>query len=296
MRGLKDLRETGKKSADEGPKDNDPAQFSLLLEKNTAIIGEMLQKYVLPPPEEKEVDRTVSALTYMVGSMKERRCLSRILNRYLAVVLQVMKYSGKGYVLVCLFLYSLAAAAVLKSMISPYIPSMVLGPVPFLLAMAGAFKSRSLRMAELEMSFKYSLKQLIMGKFFLTAVLNTLCNFLLALVALQSNAELNAVRMTLLWCAPFMAVSAISLAITIKVRSFNASLGCLGIWSVLAMVISANPGWMKFLTEGVKTGLYGGVTVVSGFTLVYLIVVYLAKTIERGDFIDTYIEEHIKAI
>ena len=256
----------------------------------------MLQKYVLPPPEEKEVDRTVNALTHMVGSMKERRCLSRVLNRYLAVVLHVMKYSGKGYVLVCLFLYSLAAAAILKNMISPYIPSMVLGPVPFLLAMAGAFRSRSLRMAELEMSFKYSLKQLIMGKFFLTAVLNTLCNFILALAALQSNAELNAVRITLFWRAPFMAVSSVSLAITIKIRSFNASLGCLGIWSVLATVLSANPGWMKFLTEGVKTGLYGAVTVVSGFTLVYLIVVYLAKTIERGDFIDTYIEKHIKAI
>lgn len=294
---MKEGRSWGKPGINDGLQQSGVLHEEAVKDEDMKRIAGMLQEYVIPAPDEKRIDQTVNALTYMLRSAKIRRYPFAALARSITVVSHVMKYSNKWYALLCLFVYSFALTITLgDNKINPYVPSIVLGPVPFLLAVISVFSSKGMNMAELEMSFKYSLKELMMARFLLAAVLNTVGNAILSFIVSQTNPELDPLRLTFYWCVPFLLVSSVSLFIVLKIRSFGTSLGCLGIWSGLVIAVAANPEWLGFITESVKTEVYAAVTVVSSAMLFYDIFVLLSKTIERGDFLETYVEKHIKAI
>lgn len=256
----------------------------------------LLKEYLIPSPEDKKIDRTVNSLTQLMKITKERRSPLAGLSKLLCILSHVLQYSGKWYILFCLLLYSIVLLLIRGSDENPYIAVLLLAPAPFLLAAAGIFRSGRAGMAELEMSLKYSFRQMIMGKLLFAAIFNVLCNAVFSRMLSSANGELDPVRLTILWCAPFMLVSSVSLLVVIKVRGTYASLGCLGIWPALSLLLLAEPGWLEFLAIHVKTELYAVVTFISCLAFIYSITALLSKTIERGDFFDTDAEKHIETI
>jgi hypothetical protein len=115
---------------------------------------------------------------------------------------------------------------------------LILAPFPILTGLFEVFKSRESGMAELEMSFKYSLQELILSRMFVIGGFNFLINLTFTMCISIFYPEIWLWKLVLYWVTPFTVITAIMLVVVTKFRHIYAVTAGLLVWISFGAFIS----------------------------------------------------------
>lgn len=193
--------------------------------------GFTLKEYDVEYPSESEMMRTIDALRPYVP-IKENKWITFWDN-----LTSILKHSYKEifyispvfWLLNSLFL-GISMAAIFASEISPYTVVILLAPIPTITGLLEVMKSKYSGFAELEMSFKYSMQEIILSKMIVIGVFNLMINLMVTISISSFYQEVWLGKLMLYWMTPFTVITAISFLIVNRIRHVYGVTSTLIIW------------------------------------------------------------------
>ena len=218
-------------------------QFENLLEVDLMDIEDYLESYVVNQVDEEKIDSTIDILkAYMPKeevetAKKEIRIFDAIKENIGLVKLQFSLIS-KLYLILSLLLILVGTIATVKLNLSVYLSASIIAPIPILLGIFEIIKGREENMWELELSYKYSLREIILSKLIIINVISILISIIISINLNNIYSQINLFKMISIWLIPIFAISSVSLVITSVYRSMNSIALCMAVWILGAMGIS----------------------------------------------------------
>lgn len=229
--------------------------FDLELEELEKEFGVKLDDYDVEYPSEEEMMRTIEAIRPYVPVKENRwRSFAENSKSLLNNAYQEIFYFSPLFWIVNVLFLVIGTLAVLVAEQDPYVAMLLLAPLPTITGLFEILKSKFTGMAELELSFKYSLQEIILSRMIIIGGFNVVIN-LIATVALSILAqEVWAGKLLLYWMIPFTVVTAISLLIANRLRHMHTVTASLVVWLGAGVVLSNTEVIEKI--ESVPAGVY----------------------------------------
>jgi hypothetical protein len=206
-------------------------QFDLEFEELEKDLGFKLDDYDVEYPSEAEMMRTIEAIRPFVPEKENRwksfkeNIVPLIKNSYQ----EAFYFNPLFWILNSLFLF-ICIYAVFIAEQDPYVTLMFFAPLPTITGLFEILKSRLTGMAELELSFKFNLQEIIFSKMIIIGGFNIGIN-LVAMVVLSIFAgDVWAGKLLLYWMTPFTVITGISFLIANRVRHIHAVTATLVVW------------------------------------------------------------------
>jgi hypothetical protein len=230
-------------------------------------IGKVLDEYDVEYPSETEIMASINAVMPFV-KIKENKWKKsyEILSSIFKQSLNEVFYVSPLFWISNTLLLLIGLLAVLSSETNPYLIILLLAPIPTITGLAEVFKSRNAKMAELEMSFKYSLQEIILSKMVVVGVFNMFINIILTLLITMFNQNVLLWKLVLHWLTPFTVISAIALVIVSRFRSLYIVTVGIVFWITFGTVLAQSNISEKLV--GMSTGIYVAITFISIITII----------------------------
>ncbi len=218
-------------------------QFEDLLEADLMDIEDYLDSYVVNQVDEEKIDSTIDILkTYMPKeevetAKKDIRIFDAIKENIGLVKLQLSLIS-RLYLILSLLLILVGTISTVKLNLSVYLSASIIAPIPILLGILEIIKGREENVWELELSYKYSLREIILSRLIIINVISILISIIISINLNNIYSQINLFNMISIWLIPIFAISSISLVITSVYRSMNSIALCMAVWILGAMGIS----------------------------------------------------------
>jgi len=218
-------------------------QFEDLVESDLMDIEDFLDSYVINKVDEQKIDSTIDILkSYMpkqeVQAIKEQTIfLERFKNNIDLVKFQFSLIS-KIYFISSLLLILVGTITTIKLNLSIYLSASIIAPIPILLGIFEIIKGRDENVWELELSYKYSLREIVLSRLIIINIVSILISIIISIGLKITYSEINLFKMISIWLIPIFLVGSISLAITSIYRSINSIALCIAIWILGVLSIS----------------------------------------------------------
>ncbi len=218
-------------------------QFEELVESDLMDIENFLDSYVVSKVDEEKIDSTIDILkAYMpkeeVQVIKyEETFLEKIKNNIDLVKFQFGLIS-KAYLIASLLLILVGTITTTKLSLSVYVSASIVAPIPILLGIFEIIKGREENVWELELSYKYSLREIVLSRLIIINTLSILMSIIISIALNNTYSQINLFKMISIWLIPIFLVGSISLVITSMYRSINGIALCISIWILGAVSIS----------------------------------------------------------
>lgn len=218
-------------------------QFEDLVEEDLMDIEDFLDSYVVNKVNEQKIDSTIDILkSYMpkqeVQDIKDHNTfLERIKNNIGLVKFQFSLIS-KAYFISSLLLILVGTITTIKLNLSIYLSASIIGPIPILLGIFEIIKGRDENVWELELSYKYSLREIVLARLMIINVVSILISIIISISLNNTYSEINLFKMISIWLIPIFTIAAMSLVITSIYRSINSITLCIAIWILGVLSIS----------------------------------------------------------
>ncbi|RIW28700.1 hypothetical protein D3H55_21235 [Bacillus salacetis] len=214
-------------------------QFDVELDNLEKEIGFKLDEYDVEYPSEAEMMRTIEAVRPFVPVKENRwKGFSKNVQSLMKKSYQEVFYFSPLFWILNLLFLSICLSAVTIADQNPYAALMLFAPLPTITGLFEILKSRQSGMAELELSFKYSLQEIILSKMFIIGGFNIGIN-LIATAALSVFAEDAGMgKLLLYWMTPFTVITGISFLIASRLRHLHAVTAALVIWIGSGVMLS----------------------------------------------------------
>lgn len=218
-------------------------QFEDLVESDLMDIEDFLDSYVINQVDEQKIDSTIDILkSYMpkqeVQAIKEQSIfLERFKNNIDLVKFQFSLIS-KIYFISSLLLILVGTITTIKLNLSIYLSASIIAPIPILLGIFEIIKGRDENVWELELSYKYSLREIVLSRLIIINIVSILISIIISIGLKITYSEINLFKMISIWLIPIFLVGSISLAITSIYRSINSIALCIAIWILGVLSIS----------------------------------------------------------
>lgn len=230
-------------------------QFDLELTELEKELGFKMDDYDVEYPSEAEMMRTIEAVRPFVP-VKENRWKSfadNIMPLMKNAYQEIYYFSPLFWILNSLFLFICAYAVFIADQ-DPYVTLMLFAPLPTITGLFEILKSRLNGMAELELSFKFNLQEIILSKMIIVGGFNIGIN-LIAMAALSFFAgDVWAGKLLLYWMTPFTVITGISFLIANRIRHLHAVTATLVAWLGAGVFLSNAEVIGKI--ESVPAGVY----------------------------------------
>lgn len=221
----------------------DDEQFENLLEEDLIDIEDFLNSYVVNKVDEQKIDSTIDILkSYMPkAEVQEIKNHSRILES-IKNNIELIKFQfslvSKVYFIASLLLMLVGTITIIKLNLSIYLSASIIAPIPILLGIFEIIKGRDENVWELELSYKYSLREIILSRLIIINVISILISITMSIILNNTYLEINLLEMISIWLIPIFLVGSISLIITSLYKSINSIALCISIWILGVMSIS----------------------------------------------------------
>ena len=218
-------------------------QFENLLEADLMDIEDYLDSYVVNQVDEEKIDSTIDILkAYMpkeeVETAKKDIRIFDVIKENIGLVKLQLSLISKSYLILSLLLILVGTIATVKLNLSVYLSASIIAPIPILLGIFEIIKGREENVWELELSYKYSLREIILSRLIIINVISILISIIISINLNNIYSQINLFNMISIWLIPIFAISSISLVITSVYRSMNSIALCMAIWILGAMGIS----------------------------------------------------------
>ncbi|MBS4537665.1 hypothetical protein GOQ27_04270 [Clostridium sp. D2Q-11] len=190
----------------------------------------MMDSYTVEYPDEEEIDNTINELRqYVPEKEKEEYFIDRfhyLLNKSMIEI----SFISKPFWIMSFILFIMGLITMyFNKYINPYLLAMVISPLPFTFGLIEIFKSRDKGMMEIEMSCKTSYGEVLLSKLTIIGFYNIVLNTIFSLI-ISSISNVDFLRLTLIWFAPFTFISGISLWLSMKIKSSYTMTIIVSIW------------------------------------------------------------------
>jgi hypothetical protein len=218
-------------------------QFEDLVEADLMDIEDFLDNYVINKVDEQKIDSTIDILkSYMpkqeVQAIKEQSIFLERMKNYIDLVKFQFSLIGKVYIISSLLLILVGTITTIKLNLSIYLSASIIAPIPILLGIFEIIKGRDENVWELELSYKYSLREIVLSRLIIINVVSILISIIISIGLNNTYSEINLFKMISIWLIPIFLVGSISLAITSIYRSINSITLCIAIWILGVLSIS----------------------------------------------------------
>ncbi|WP_075619892.1 hypothetical protein [Paenisporosarcina indica] len=209
------------------------------LEELEKELGFMLDEYDVEYPSESEMMRTINAIRPHVPiKLNKRKVIFENISSIMKHSYQeVFNISSLFWVLNSLFLF-LGLVAVFAMEQSPYAILMLFAPIPTITGLLEVLKSRNAGMAELEMSLKFSLQEIILSKLVVVGGFNLIINMIFTFSISNFYQEIWIWKLMLYWITPFTVITAVSLLIVNRIRNSYSITAVLVSWIGIGMLLN----------------------------------------------------------
>lgn len=259
-------------------------QFEELLEEDFLDIEDFLDSYVVREVEKERVESTIDILkTYMpkeeVKVIKYKETFSERIKNNIELVKFQLGLISKVYFVASLLLILVGTITTIKLNLSIYLSAAIIAPIPILLGIFEIIKGRDENVWELELSYKYSLREIIFSRLIIINSVPILISISMSVILNNTYSGINLLKMISIWLIPIFLIGSISLIISSFYRSINSIALCLAIWILGAMSIS--------MYEKIADITYINTFIVLGISVVFALVsmkLFYKKSINSIDF------------
>lgn len=218
-------------------------QFENLLETDLMDIEDYLDSYVVNQVDEEKIDSTIDILkAYMpkeeVETAKKDIRIFDVIKENLGLIKLQLSLISRLYLILSLLLILVGTIATVKLNLSVYLSASIIAPIPILLGIFEVIKGREENVWELELSYKYSLREIILSRLIIINVISILISIIISINLNNIYSQINLFNMISIWLIPIFAISSVSLVITSVYRSMNSIALCMSVWILGAMGIS----------------------------------------------------------
>lgn len=222
-------------------KNIDDDKFEDLLEEDLKEIDNFLDSYIAPQVDEQKIEATIDVLRKYMPLIERKQKVNLETNIKSSVELIKLNlfFFNKLYWILSLLLILLGILITVKFELNIYETVILIEPVPILLGIFELVKGRDENVWELELSYKYSLREIILSKIIIIGVFSILISLIMSILLLSTYSSINILRMIVLWLIPIFLTSSVSLIIVSIYRSINSVALCLSIW-ILSIVLVNN--------------------------------------------------------
>lgn len=218
-------------------------QFEELLEADLTDIEDFLDSYVVSKVDEEKIDSTIDILkSYMpteeVQHVKVKEYLVDRIKENISLVKFQFSLISKVYFIASLLLILVGTVTTIRLNLSIYLSAIIIAPIPILIGIFEIIKGREENVWELELSYKYSLREIVFSRLIIINVFSVLISIVMSLILNNAYSQINLLKMISIWLIPIFLVGAVSLIITSFYRGINSIALCISIWILGTMSIS----------------------------------------------------------
>jgi hypothetical protein len=262
-------------------------QFEDLLEADLIDIEDFLDSYVVNKVDEQKIDSTIDILkSYMPKQEVQiiddhNTFLERMKNNIDLVKFQFSLIS-KVYFISSLLLILVGTIATIRLNLSIYLSASIIAPIPILLGIFEIIKGRDENVWELELSYKYSLREIILSRLVIINAISILISIIISINLNIIYSEINLLKMISIWLIPVCIVASISLVVTSIYRSINSIALCIVIWILGVVSISIYEKMVDIANININTFI---VLCISGIFTIIASKLFYKKSINSIDCI-----------
>ena len=218
-------------------------QFEELLEADLADIEDFLDSYVVSKVDEEKIDSTIDVLKSHIPKeevqhVKVQEYLLDRIKENISLVKFQFSLISKVYFIASLLLILLGTITTIRLNLSIYLSASIIAPIPILIGIFEIIKGREENVWELELSYKYSLREIVFSRLIIINVVSVLISIMMSLILNNVYSQINLLKMISIWLIPIFLVGSVSLIVTSFYRGINSIALCISIWILGAMSIS----------------------------------------------------------
>lgn len=232
-------------------------------------IANILDEYDVEYPSETQMMATIDAIRpHTPAKVTNVQLLSdkvfSLLKRSLDEFFRISSF----YWLSNSLFFLIGLAVVFLSESNPYLTIMLLAPVPTVLGLVEIFKSRDVGMAELELTLKHTLQEVVLSKMVIVGGYNFVLNLLFTLIVPVFAEDVGLWKLILYWVTPFTVISAIAFLIASRFRSSYVVAPVMMIWMGIVFSLNTFPEAVERV-EAVHVSFYMALTVLAFVLLIH---------------------------
>ena len=218
-------------------------QLEELLEEDLKDIEEFLDSYIVNKVEEEKIDSTIDILKIYMPKLKEQVEVEQItildkVKESINLVKFQFNLMDKAYFIASLLLILLGSITTVRLNLSIYLSASIIAPIPILLGIFEIIKGRDENVWELELSYKYSLKEIVLSRLIIINIISILASITMSVTLNNIYNDINLLEVISIWLIPVFLVGTVSLIITSLYRNINSIALCISVWILGAMSIS----------------------------------------------------------
>lgn len=203
---------------------------------NDHELEEWLSEFDIEYPDEEKVENTIMKLHPFVPKKKKQLWTIVIPAPLRDAYQETLQFSQTFWISNLLYLI-LGLTIVFLIDGDPYLTLFFLSPIPIIISLYEIFRSRDQGMMELELSFKFSVSNLILSKLTLVGIFNLACTLLLIVIFSFFATPIVLIDLLQYWAAPYSAIVSLSLLLSIKLRTLFVIPVSLAIMTFLGLMV-----------------------------------------------------------
>lgn len=259
-------------------------EFEELLEEDLKDIEEFLDSYIVNKVEEEKIDSTIDILKAYMPKQEVQVEVEQItildkVKESISLVKFQLNIMDKSYFIASLLLILLGSITIIRLNLSIYLSASIIAPIPILLGIFEIIKGRDENVWELELSYKYSLREIVLSRLIIINVVSILSSIIMSIILNNIDNDINLLEVISIWLIPVFLVGTVSLIITSLYRNINSISLCISVWILGAMSISIYEK-ISDITE-INTFIVLGISIVS---LAISTKLFYKKSINSIDF------------
>lgn len=219
-------------------------EFDNLIDEDLKEIELFLDSYMVKKVDDEKIENTIDVLREYIPKQAEEGIAIKLKQSLIGNIKSIINLAqfnislvSKSYWIISLVLILLGVIATKKFNFNIYSSAIIMSPIPILLGIFELIKGKEENVWELELSYKYSLKETLLCKIVIILIFSILISLIMTVTLYNTNCEISLLKMIKLSLIPMFVTSAISLVIVSLYRNSNSIGVCVAIWMIQAATI-----------------------------------------------------------
>lgn len=219
-------------------------EFDNLIDEDLKEIELFLDSYMVKKVDDQKIENTIDVLREYIPKQAEEGIAIKLKQSLIGNIKSIINLAqfnislvSKSYWILSLVLILLGVIATKKFNFNIYSSAIIMSPIPILLGIFELIKGKEENVWELELSYKYSLKETLLCKIVIILIFSILISLIMTVTLYNTNCEISLLKMIKLSLIPMFVTSAISLIIVSLYRNSNSIGVCVAIWMIQAATI-----------------------------------------------------------
>lgn len=219
-------------------------EFDNLIDEDLKEIELFLDSYMVKKVDDEKIENTIDVLREYIPKQAKEGIAIKLKQSLIGNIKSIINLAqfnislvSKSYWIISLVLILLGVIATKKFNFNIYSSAIIMSPIPVLLGIFELIKGKEENVWELELSYKYSLKETLLCKIVIILIFSILISLIMTATLYNTNCEISLLKMIKLSLIPMFVTSAISLIIVSLYRNSNSIGVCVAIWMIQAATI-----------------------------------------------------------